>query len=42
MQNIIKKQYEAPVAEVRLILVEDGFGTSSVLEGFEFGDEITW
>lgn len=42
MQKIIKKQYEAPVAEVRLVLVEDGFATSSIIEGFEFDDEITW
>ena len=37
-----KKKYEKPLVEVKFIAVEDGFATSSILEGFEYDDEITW
>lgn len=37
-----KKKYEAPLVKIRTILVENGFSTSSTLEGFQYGDNIDW
>lgn len=37
-----KQKYEMPLVKIKEITVEDGFGTSSTLEGFEYGDDITW
>lgn len=37
-----KQKYEKPLVKIKVIAVEDGFATSSLVEGFTYGDDITW
>lgn len=38
----MKQKYEKPLVKIKVIAVEDGFATSSLVEGFTYGDDITW
>jgi hypothetical protein len=38
----MKQKYEKPLVKIKVISVEDGFGTSSSAEGYGYGSEISW